>query len=124
MTLQTATRESIPLPFNMRSTPIQDVAASSANVHLGREDISGRFSIIDSGPIQIQMETGMVLRVHSGSVQAVQSTNNNERSLAEGDRMVAERSGLLTVRSHARAQLQIDWPVVGSKASTTVGRKN
>ncbi len=125
MTMQTANSDMNPVSFNMPLPSLQGIAASNANVILGREDISGRFSMIDSGPILIQMEAGMVLSVRagSGSVRSTQFANKHERFLAEGEHFVAERDGLLTVRSLSRSELQINWPAIGSEASS-VGRKN
>lgn len=124
MTMQPAKIDSMPMPIHRASPSFQDVAVSAANVHLRREDIGGRFSTIDSGPFVIRTEEGMVLSVRAGSVRAVQSTNDDERLLWQGDRLVAERSGLLTVRSHVRTELQIDWPMPGSEEFSEVGRNN
>ena len=102
----------IPKRHLIRSIPERPHGAlSKASRFLGRNAIGGRFSIIDDGPVHIQMEAGMMLHVRTGSVAAGQFTNGNERHLLEGEWLVADREGLLTVHSHARSELQADWPM-------------
>jgi len=111
MTTHTAISNSTTTSF-IGSTRKQYHGPSSKSIRfLGRDEIGGRFSIIDKGPLQIQMEAGMVLHVHTGSVEVSQFANANESHLLEGERLVADHEGLLTVHSNGHAELQFDWPM-------------
>lgn len=124
MTIQTAFRDTNTTPFSMTSQLHHESARSNVSVLLGRDDVHGRFSMVGTDPLYIQMEAGMVLHVRAGSVEARQFSNRSERTLVEGERFAADHNGLLTVHSHTRAELQIDWATPVRERSSAVLRKN
>ncbi len=117
MTTQTASTKMNHLSVTLPSPQFDYVTAPNTSLYFGREDISGRFSLVDGGPMHIQIEAGAVLHVRAGSVQVAQLADKDEQFVAEGQYLVAKRDGLLTVRSRSRAQLQIDWPIARSNAA-------
>jgi len=120
MTMQIATSDSKPVSLRMPVSSVQAIARSGKSEILSREDIAGRFSMIASGPMRIQMEAGTILHVRAGSVHSTQFVGKHERCVAEGENFVAERDGLLTIRCRTHAELQIDWPGIGSVAASVI----
>lgn len=124
MTIQTAISKPDTTTFQAMPSLPAAVSRSKVSVLLGRDDISGPFSLINSGPVYIQMEAGMVLLVRAGSVSVNQIAKRKGYSLLEGERLVADHDGLMTIHSHDHARLQLDWPMRVGEMPFSVARKN
>lgn len=84
-------------------------AISSGGPHTV-QDITGPFSLVDNGPIDIAAVPGLVIDVRKGSLWAKYSGDKKHNFVHAGERFVSERVGTLTISTAKRSELQLVWP--------------
>jgi len=102
-------------PATHRHRPGPEASRSADDIALKREQISGCLSFVDCGPLAIDAQHGLWLRVRSGLLWVAQGGDGPRRPLREGEHFFAARDGRLLVRAIPRTEIEIDWPPLVAK---------
>ena len=92
-----------------------DTANGTNDPALKRGQIGGRLSLVEGGPLAIDAQPGLWLRVRSGFVWADYDGDSSRRPLREGDHFFAERDGRLWICAVPRSEIEIEWPIVAAQ---------
>lgn len=92
-----------------------DAANGTKYPALKRGQIGGRLSLVEGGPLAIDAQPGLWLRVRSGFVWADYGGDGSRRPLREGDHFFAERDGRLWICAVPRSEIEIEWPIVAAQ---------
>lgn len=91
-------------------------AATASNDHaLTRGQIGGRLSLIENGPLAIDAQQGLWLRVRSGFAWVRCDGDGSSHPLRVGDHFFAERDGRLSICAAPRSEIEIEWPIVAAQ---------
>lgn len=101
-----------------------DAANGSNDPALKRGQIGGRLSLVEGGPLAIDAQQGLWLRVRNGFVWVDCDGDGSRRPLREGEHLFAERDGRLWICAVPRSEIEIEWPIVAAQQPSSRPARN
>lgn len=84
---------------------------------LTRATTAGRFSLIERGPVAIDAEPGLIIRVHAGCLWVPHHEEYCSVGVGAGEQFVVRQAGRLTTMATDSTQLELEWPSHGDPAA-------
>ena len=87
-------------------------AVAAADPLFTRRTVGGPLSITVSGPIRIDAEPGLVVRVQSGCLWVPHAQEHCSVGVGPGEDFVVLHLGALTAMANERTQVELEWPAM------------
>lgn len=82
---------------------------SGASSTLRRDEIGGRFSLLEKRPVTIDAAPGLMLCIRTGVVQICHPEEEGQYLIEPGETVLLNRHVPVSLVALVRAELQLDW---------------
>jgi hypothetical protein len=109
---------SMTAPSTARHRPWPAEPQAAAITTFDRASCSGRLSLLADGPLRIDAEPGLCIRVHDGCLWLPATGNAVGMVLSNGQHAELDRAGPTWAMAMRRSEIELDWPAPPAAEAT------